>query len=153
MGVALWAAGCGGNHAGHTTDDAGMFYDCSQEMRAWPYSEGMMASSPNHLVVVKLLRSEPGPPIKGTNTWTVAIAEGAAMTPLGGLAISVTPFMPDHRHGSPRQVLVTAGAEIGAYTLAPVYFFMGGYWEVTFDLGPDPAGSTRTVMLPICIPG
>jgi hypothetical protein len=30
---------------------------------------------------------------------------------------------------------------------------MGGYWEVTFDLGADRPASNRTVMLPICIPG
>jgi hypothetical protein len=150
--LALVGAGCGGG-ASHSHDAGDTFYDCTKETRALPYSEGMQIPSQDQTVALALVKSEPGPPAKGDNTWTVSVADGATGTGLGGLTISVTPYMPDHGHGSPRQVVVTPAADAGTYVLTPLYLFMGGYWEVTFDLGVSQVGTRRTAMLPVCIPG
>jgi YtkA-like len=83
-----------------------------------------------------LIAAEPPRPIVGNNTWSFTLRvdeeplEGAAS------ATTVTPFMPDHGHGTPTEVVVTE-IEPGVYRFAPVHTRMAGYWEIGVDVSTE----------------
>ena len=102
-------------------------------------------------LIVKLLESVPGPPVKGTDTWTIEVDQVDTGTPIEGLDVAVVPYMPDHMHGTNPVGVTPAGA--GTYTLAPVYLYMSGFWQVTVKLGGAAvAAGTDSAVIPICIP-
>ena len=135
-------AGTGGNTSAVNGTD-GSFSTCATEMRATPYVKGMQVTSTSGALIVKLLESVPGPPVKGTDTWTIEVDQVDTGTPIEGLDVAVAPYMPDHQHGTNPVVVTPASA--GTYTMA-AYLYMSGYWEVRMTLGTDDA------MIPICIP-
>lgn len=97
---------------------------------------------------LRMLEAEPNPPIVGNNSWTVEfLYEG---TPLTGAEadIFVTPFMPDHNHGTPTPVSVTEISD-GVYRLEPVHLRMAGYWEITLDV--DAPDGERALSFGVCI--
>jgi hypothetical protein len=149
--AALSLVGCGSSPGGAGPSDA-MFANCAVETRAQPYQSGMQVMSSNGLFTVRLLESNPGPPVKGQNTWTVEVDDVASGAPLDGLDVAVLPWMPDHVHGS-TPVAVTPDTA-GKYTLKPVYLYMSGYWEVRFTIVGNLAGQTTSdaAMIPMCIP-
>jgi hypothetical protein len=89
-------------------------------------------SKPAGTLAVKILDSEPGPPIKGVNTMNLEVTD-ASGAPVDGAKITVTPWMPDHAHGS-SVVPSVAPAGGGKYTVSNVYFIMAGLWEVKFTV-------------------
>lgn len=146
--------GCGsGGSPGPDMMMTGEFYDCSKETRAMPYAEGMQVASSADKFTVKLLQSQPGPPIKGANTWQIEIDETATGLPLDGLDISVLPWMPDHNHGSLAAVVVTPETT-GQYQLDPMYLSMSGLWEIRFTIVGTMVGggTTDAAVIKVCIP-
>jgi hypothetical protein len=101
-----------------------------------------------------LVGSDPGPPIVGTNTWTVQVLDGGGK-PVTGATFTWLPgdksvWMPEHGHGSTAQPQVTANAD-GTYTITPLYFFMAGLWQVTLQV---QAGTmTDSVVYSFCVGG
>ncbi len=139
-------AGCsgGGNDGPDAIDYS---YDCTQETRSDTYVAGLEKDS----TAVKVqLTSDPAPPQKGDNTWTLMVTD-TGDTPLDGLTINSTPFMPDHGHGTASQETVTAGTQAGEYVLDPVNLWMPGYWEVTIDF--TGTGISDKIVYKICIDG
>ena len=120
------------------------------ESRAIPYAPNLTRASASGAYQAVLVASDPAPPIKGTNVWTVQILDAGGV-PQDGLAMTASPFMPDHNHPSTVKALVTPMGG-GDYVVKPLYLYMPGYWEVTLSLQP-PGGAKDTVMFPICIPG
>lgn len=148
--LALAGGGCGSS--GEAPADSGaVFKTCATDDRAMPYRAGMSVSSDGGTFTVKLVGSDPGPPVKGRNIWTVEIDASATGLPLDGLDLSVTPWMPDHMHGSTPVVVTPTAA--GNYDLEPVYLYMSGLWEVRMTIVGTMvgAGTTDTATLPICI--
>jgi hypothetical protein len=142
--AAIPTAGCGDD--GH--DDHHMVeFSCADETRADAYVAGLEKSSSQ--INVQLV-SDPAPPAKGDNTWTLTITDLEG-TPIDGLSLDSDPFMPDHGHGTPLQEEVTAGANAGEYVLAPINLWMPGYWEVEISASGD--GIDDSVMYKICIDG
>ena len=135
------------------------FIDCAAETRATPYTPGMKETSLSGSAVVKLLnntflldgKSLSQAPAKGTDTWTIEV-DDASGNPVDGLVTSISPYMPDHRHGTTPVMVTAAGS--GTYTLSPLYLYMSGYWEITVNLiGTSGAGgATDSAMFPLCIP-
>jgi hypothetical protein len=155
IGAALAMAGCGSGAdttSGGLSNADGSFLTCATDIRAVPYQPGMHVTSDAGTFIVKLLQSVPGPPVKGQNTFTVEVDQADTGAPLDGLDITVTPWMPDHGHGT-TPVAVTAAANSGSYTLAPVYTYMSGFWQIQFTIAGmlAEAGTTDTAMIPICI--
>ena len=153
---ALSGSGCGsgasspqGPQGSSLTSDAS-FLTCATDTRAMPYQPGLSFASVAGTYTVKLLASVPGPPVKGNNTWTLEV-DDAAGAPADGLAVSASGYMPDHMHGTTPMVVTAAGA--GTYTVAPVYLYMSGFWQVTVNLGGAAidAGNDHAV-IPMCIP-
>lgn len=83
---------------------------------------------------LRVLDTSPAPPGVGDNEWLVFMSD-AADAPVTGLARSmhVTPFMPEHGHGTPVAVGVTEAAA-GEYRLLPVNTFMPGLWHIRLSV-------------------
>jgi hypothetical protein len=158
--LGLVLAGCGGGDSGAvstpgsiTSSTDAAFLTCDTEMRAMPYLAGMHVASAAGTFEVKLIESVPGPPVKGNNSWTIEIDDSASGAPLDLLAVSVTPWMPDHGHGTQPVIVAPTGAA-GQYGLMPVYLYMSGFWQVQIGI-KSTAGAAATqdqAILPICIP-
>jgi hypothetical protein len=142
----IGALGCGSNPP--ATPDAGVQYNCATETRGETYAPGMMKTGSAGTVTFKLVTATPAPPARGDNTWVVDLS--AAGQPLTGATVVVTPYMPDHRHGTPIVVAVTPTATAGEYALTPINLWMPGLWQMTIDA--TPAGGTKdSAMFSFCI--
>jgi hypothetical protein len=147
LGVAL---GCGSSTSpGPTTPDAGDLITCQNDPRAMTYAPGLSVTSTSGSRKYVLLSSNPSPPARGTDTWTIRITD-AAGTAQPGLSVSVLPFMPDHGHGTSVNASVTANAD-GTYKVDPLYFFMPGVWRITFAVPPNQLNDVGEFFF--CIPG
>ncbi len=138
-------SGCGGApSAPSPTSDAGAEggafsgdVSCSDDARVDTYTAKLVKPGDNGVLAFELTESDPAPPAKGANTWTLTITDagGAAMS--GTLAVEL--FMPDHGHGTSVPPVVSFDAASGSYTVKPVYLFMPGVWRITLDYYADPA--------------
>nr|MBA3538160.1 FixH family protein [Deltaproteobacteria bacterium] len=100
----------------------------------------------------KLMTANPAPPARGDNIWTLqvsAMAGGTVGAPVAGGMLTVTPFMPDHQHGTPLRVEITDQGN-GMYELSPVNMWMPGLWETTIQV--SSASGTDQAIYRFCIP-
>lgn len=144
--LAAALCGCGGSPSDAQTTARGL--GCGSDARADTYAVGLAKHAQSFSI--KLLDASPAPPAKGVNTWKIQVLDGSG-SPLDGATIGVTPFMPDHGHGTS----VIPGVQAlggGEYTISNVYLFMPGLWQVTFQVNGAgvPQGS---VVFAFCIDG
>ena len=143
------AAACG-SKADMSTGD---IINCQNDPRVTAYAPNLSVTSTSGRKFI-LLRSDPAPPAKETNTWTIRVQDSSGV-PLPNLPLSMDPitgaWMPDHGHGSSVHPSITANAD-GTYTVANLYFFMPGVWRITINSAPD-AGPTDSAVFYFCIPG
>jgi len=137
--IAAALAACGGDD-GFEDDPV----DCAAEARDDDYVAGMVKTGERWSFA--LVDAAPAPPDEGDNTWSLHIADGEAG--VEGLALTVTPWMPDHDHGTPIAAVATEAAG-GDYTVAPINLWLPGLWEVTVE-GSDGA-STDSAAFAFCI--
>ena len=152
LGVVLATGACSGGGGG---DDDGTSYNCAEETRDDEFVTGLAKPGELGVYEVKLLASDPAPPSRGDNTWTVELSTVVApVGPVSGATLRATPFMPDHAHGSGKTVLVTPMTAAGQYQLAPVNLWMPGLWEVTIQAEATGAGGTQRdrVVFRFCLP-
>ena len=154
VALPLAVAGCSSEGAASTDSSSIAFSTCPTEKRALPYQPGMEVPSSAGLFTVKLVESVPGPPVKGNVVWTIQVDDATLATspPLDDVTVTVTPWMPDHAHGTvPVNVSATGG---GRYGLNPLYLYMRGYWEIRLGLSSGTAATATAdeAMIPICIP-
>lgn len=152
--ASLLVAGCddddsgldGDTHAHDEGHDGTMEAHCEAEDRDDEFALGLMHEG--ELVRVAIADADPALPIRGDNTWILAITDpsGAAME---GMSLTVTPRMPDHGHGSPVQTSVTPMPD-GEYRIEPINLFMAGYWEITVA-ATDGAGEADEVVFKVCV--
>lgn len=148
---AVLTASCrGDDHGDHERDAASEFVNCVGETRADAYVPGLEKAGRLGGVRIRLVEMAPSPPVRGDNRWTVEVVDTAGK-PLEGLTILVTPFMPDHQHGTPVRAQVTPAGSPGRYQLAPVNLFMPGLWEVTIQ-ARDGADLRDQAVFSFCIP-
>jgi hypothetical protein len=149
MTAAAMLGGCSDHGNGHNDGADAAPVNCEVETRDDEYVAGLEKIGASGLAVV-LVESTPAPPAKNDNTWRLRVLDSAG-TPLGGLTVEVTPFMPDHGHGTPINAEVTALAEPGEYQAAPINLWMPGLWEVRVAVeSPDVSDS---VVFRFCIEG
>ena len=92
-----------------------------------------------------LTSATPSPPGRDDNTWVLDIS--TANGPYSG-TVTVVPFMPDHRHGTPIEVVVTPDPNVpGRYSATPINLWMPALWEITVRAGSD------STVFRFCIPG
>lgn len=144
--AALWLAACG-----HDDGDGphGEPVDCSTATGADTYVANLSKAGTNGFEM-RLVESQPAPPAKGDNIWTVQLLDdtGAAVD---GATLSAVPFMPDHGHGTPITAETTPMGADGMYEIAPINLWMPGIWDVTVDI--DASGTTDQVVYTFCIDG
>ncbi len=153
--LGLCAATACSSSAGAPDAYAGLTYNCAADARAETYVAGDEHQGLQGMMDVKLRSATPAPPARGDNSWVVEIdsmSNGVVGASMPGLAsdITVTPFMPDHMHGSPILVQVTAlDGQAGQYTLSPVNLWMPGYWETTISV--KQGSMTDDVVYKFCL--
>jgi hypothetical protein len=124
---------------------------CEQETRDDEFVVGLAKNGLTNALKATLDVASPAPPDQGMNEWTVSVLDPQD-NPMDGCTMTVTPFMPDHNHGtSPATATVSAGANAGEYNLTSINFFMGGLWETTFEI--NCSGTTDTVVYRFCVEG
>lgn len=138
------AAACAGDDGDHGTT-----YNCEAEDRDEVFTAGMQKTGAGGMTFT-LVSSTPAPPGRDDNTWIIDVATGGA--PFAGPVV-VTPFMPDHNHGTPIEAVVTPVAGTpGRYEAAPVNLWMPGLWEITVEA--QPTATTRdSAVFRFCITG
>lgn len=124
---------------------------CDAETRADVYAPDMIRMGDDGVLRIRLIESIPGPPEKGDNHFTVELLEADADVAIPDADMSVTPFMPDHNHGTPIAPVVTTGAKAGQYEIDRLNLWMPGLWEVRIDI--DAQGSTDQVVFSFCVEG
>ena len=124
---------------------------CDTETRADIYAPDMMAVGNDGLFRIRLLESVPGPPEKGDNNFTIELLEGGADVAVPDATLSVTPFMPDHNHGTSIVPTVTPATQAGQYEIDRINLWMPGLWEVRIDV--DDQTDTDEVVFSFCIEG
>ena len=140
---------CGSSHPVSEPDSVGdASIGCSNDPRAQVYTANMEQKGYGNLLTFVLVEGTPAPPVRGTNTWTVKLLDGAG-NPVTGATLVATPLMPDHGHGS--SVVPETMPSGDGYTIAPLYLFMAGLWQITL-VAMTPAGNDSTVF-DFCIPG
>jgi len=146
-GLALTGCGSDGD-GGAGGSSGGGATTCEQDTRKDVYIAGLSKQAP--LFSVKLVESTPAPPAKGTNAVTLQLVD-AGGKPLDGLVVAVTPFMPDHGHGSAVTPVVTALGD-GKYRVEKIYYPMAGLWRLTVTV-TQPTAAPQEVTFQFCLEG
>ena len=95
-----------------------------------------------------LVSSVPAPPADQSNVFVLQVNDSSG-TPVTGATITAVATMPTMNHGT-SDVLVTPGAD-GSYTLDPLYFFMGGFWQVAIHVVSGSQEDSTSFFF--CVPG
>lgn len=149
-GFVVAGVGCVGSG---DDDDHGPHGICADESRDDEYVAGLEKTGAEGLIRTTLDSALPAPPDVGDNAWTIHASSIPGGAPLSGCAIDVTPFMPDHNHGTATPVVVTTAGTAGEYHLDPIDFIMPGYWEVTLRLSCPPGPVEDQVVYKFCAEG
>lgn len=147
--LATAASACGDSDSPEIGAD--QRFTCVMEDRRDLYSPNLVKSGPAGYQV-RLMASDPGPPVRGDNVWTFELIEpnGAVAT---DVEVAIDPRMPDHGHGTPVTANVTAPEATGtAYTAGPINLFMPGLWVVHVNLARG-GELLDTVDFSFCIDG
>jgi hypothetical protein len=83
---------------------------------------------------VQLLDATPNPPIQGLNEWKISVTDTMGEA-LSNCKIDVSPYMPDHQHGS-RDVVAT-WIEADQYQIKEIDLIMPGLWEIRLTITCD----------------
>lgn len=121
----------GDEHGDEHGDSHGEEVDCDAETRGDAFMVGLSKTGAE--LSATFVSAMPAPPAMGENSWVLSWTDGEGQ-PLDGLDISVTPWMPDHDHGTPIEVTVTPTGTAGEYLVEPVDLFMAGYWDIGFEV-------------------
>jgi hypothetical protein len=122
---------------------------CAADNRKDIYTAGL--SKPAGALSVKLVEARPGPPIKGTNAMTIEVLDATGQ-PVDGATVTVTPWMPDHAHGSAVKPVVSAAGG-GKYTVEKIYLAMAGLWQIKVGVQPPSGGALQEATFQFCLDG
>lgn len=116
------------NDAGAVVDEASAI-TCTNDSRANTFAANLEKVGQGGVYRFVLVSSDPSPPVRGTNRWTVRIND-AAGAPVTGSVIEISSFMPDHGHASSVKASSTEQPD-HSYVIEPLYLFMPGLWQIT----------------------
>jgi hypothetical protein len=136
-----------GDSANDDGNDDGPTDVCASETRDDTYMLGLTKAGEQ--IQVRFVDAVPAPPARFENTWTVEVLDMDGML-LDDVSIEVTPFMPDHNHGTTVVTHVEPGENPGEYVFDPVSLHMAGLWEVTIDVTLADE-TTDSVVFAFCI--
>ena len=155
LATLLATAACGGGDDSASSSSTGASTTvpttsaaCAADTRKDVYVAGLTKNAGT--MSVKLMSASPSPPSTGVNTLSLELldATGAA---IDGATLTVTPWMPDHAHGSSVKAgVVPAGG--GMYTVSNVYLVMAGLWQVKVSVQRAP-GDVEEATFQFCLDG
>ncbi len=169
--AACVAAGCGddtdmdhaghhdGGHAGHgDTGDAGGHHEMKTpcppsipDFVATP-SGGLEVTGNNDRISAKLIDADSNPPYKGDNEWDVLFSD-ADGEPLADIEIEkAETYMTVHRHPGEKTPRPSKLDEPGVVRFETLNLFMGGPWEVRFNVASEVAGGSDYLVFHVCVP-
>ena len=99
-----------------------------------------------------LLTSLPGPPDRGINTWNLEIKNPQGDPLDSDQVLEISPFMPDHGHGSNTTAIINKEAN-GNYTIGDIDLFMPGLWEIRMRVKNSEDQVLDTVFFNFCVRG
>jgi len=123
---------------------------CAADNRKDIYTAGLAKQTATGALSIKLMEATPAPPQKQSNALVLQVVDAAGM-PVDGATLSVTPFMPDHGHGSSVKPTVTAKGG-GVYDVSNVYLPMPGLWRLTVTV-QMPNVAAQDAAFQFCIDG
>lgn len=127
---ALALGGCDGEPQGddHGHHDGGDDHGEVLEHDVYEAGGITKATAAGHFMVS--LVSDPEPPSKGLNTWTLTVMSHEDMGMVEGATVTIEPWMPEHDHGSDSEATVEAVGQ-GDYMSQTVELQMLGTWDTT----------------------
>lgn len=143
------AMSCSGDDDGHGPSHGPHAAGCAAEPRKDEFAAGL--SKPAGSLSVTLIESRPPLPIKGENAMTLEIRDAAGQ-PLDAATVTVTPWMPDHAHGSADKPIVTPKGS-GRYDVEQVYLVMAGLWQIKIAVQPQGSATSEETMFLLCLDG
>jgi hypothetical protein len=142
-------AACGGGGAPSDADEG---LACVASGRGETYVVGLEHPGVVGALDFKLMSAVPAPPGFNDNTWIIqinAMSAGIVGAPATDASLTVTPFMPDHQHGTAIRAKVEPMPEAGQYKLTPINMWMPGLWEITIKAQVGTVSDT--VVYKFCI--
>lgn len=149
LAAVLGLAGCGSDETTGTTGGTANQTACEKDTRKDVYIAGLAKQS--GAISVKLVDSTPSPPQKLMNALNIQVTD-AGGKPIEKATINVTPWMPDHAHGSARVPTVTDKGG-GAYAIEGIYYPMAGLWQLTLSITAPGAAAPQDVVFNFCLEG
>ena len=137
-----------GTDANEQPPDGDAAITCQRDPRLDAFAPNLKKTGGKGAFSFVYVSGDPESPTRGTNKWKLQLLDGSGH-PTTTPAIEVKPFMPDHGHGT--SIKAKATPEGDAYTIAPLYFFMPGLWQVTFTATQD--ATTDEAVFTVCVPG
>ena len=85
------------------------------------------------IATLQILQIDPAYPIKGLNEWTVQLSiKSGEMVQADQCTVTLTPFMPDHGHGTAEVEVEDLGD--GQFTFKAIDLLMPGLWYMDFQI-------------------
>lgn len=133
-----------------TTQDAGDVVGCQNDSRADVYAANLTKMGKSGVFQFTLVSADPAPPALNTNTWTLKLVDASGAPVTNATFPKISPYMPDHGHGSTATPAATSNGD-GTYSITPLYFFMGGLWQITIDA--QSGSQTDSAVFSFCVAG
>jgi len=133
---------------GGSSSSSGKPGTCEADARKDVYAAGLTKKASS--LTVALLASSPSPPAKSMNAFTLRITD-AGGAPVDGATVAVTPYMPDHAHGTNVVPEVAAKGD-GTYEVSKIYLVMPGFWRITVTV-TTPGAAPQEVAFSFCVEG
>ncbi len=127
-------------------------YNCEADDRDEPFTVGLARTGTGGTTFT-IVSATPTLPVRGDNSWVIDVSRNGQPVPASDGAFLVTPFMPDHRHGTGVKAIWTPDPGTpGRFTVSPINLWMPGVWELTFEETPT-GGARDSVKFTFCITG
>lgn len=149
VGLLIATGACSSSSSGSGTTGSNPPSLCSTDARATMYTSNMVVKGTSGTFGVKLDSVDPWPLVKGENTLTVTVVDGAG-SPVTDATLTLKPFMPDHGHGSSIVPLVGPAKPDGTIEIDHVNTFMPGIWQLTFTVTKGSQSDSSVVTF--CVP-
>lgn len=127
---------------------------CETDQRVQAYEAGMSRMGDSGALKFQIVSSDPGPPIKGSNTFVVNVSSASGDPVESELTVEL--YMPDHKHGTSVPAEISYDPDSGNFTITPLYLFMAGVWRVTlsaYTSAADPDSLLDSTIFHFCIEG
>ncbi len=134
---------------GGVPPDGSDVISCTRDPRADTYVANLVKPGKAGLLTFTLVSGDIAPPGRGSNAWVVKITD-AGGRPVTDAKLVAKPFMPDHGHGTSIVPQIASRGD-GTYTVAPLYLFMPGLWQITFT--STAGANTDSAIYSFCIQG